>query len=89
MGYGVEMDEKAKDFLVKKGWDEQYGARPLRRAIQRYVEDDLADEIIKAVILPGDTVKITADDEKIAFEIEKGETSRQLEEAFAGEKCEV
>jgi ATP-dependent Clp protease ATP-binding subunit ClpC len=85
MGYGVEMDEKAKDFLVKKGWDEQYGARPLRRAIQRYVEDDLADEIIKADILPGDTVKITADDEKISFEIEKGETSRQLEEAFAGE----
>ena len=85
MGYGVEMDEKAKDFLVAKGWDEQYGARPLRRAIQRYVEDDLADEIIKAVILPGDTVKITADDEKISFEIEKGETSRQLEEAFAGE----
>ena len=98
MGYGVEMDEKAKDFLVKKGWDEQYGARPLRRAIQRYVEDDLADGMIAAeghdcvflaVILPGDTVKITADDEKIAFEIEKGETSRQLEEAFAGEKCEV
>ena len=85
MGYGVEMDEKAKDFLVAKGWDEQYGARPLRRAIQRYVEDDLADEIIKADILPGDTVKITADDEKISFEIEKGETSRQLEEAFAGE----
>ncbi len=85
MGYGVEMDEKAKDFLVAKGWDEQYGARPLRRAIQRYVEDDLADEIIKADILPGDTVKITAADDKISFEIEKGETSRQLEEAFAGE----
>ena len=85
MGYGVEMDEKAKDFLVAKGWDEQYGARPLRRAIQRYVEDDLADEIIKADILPGDTVKITADDKKISFEIEKGETSRQLEEAFSVE----
>ncbi|MBR4229692.1 MAG: ATP-dependent Clp protease ATP-binding subunit, partial [Bacteroidales bacterium] len=81
MGYGVEMDEKAKDFLVAKGWDEQYGARPLRRAIQRYIEDDLADEIIKAVILPGDTIKVSADEDKITFEIEKGETSSQLMEA--------
>ncbi len=81
MGYSVEMDEKAKDFLVAKGWDEQYGARPLRRAIQRYIEDDLADEIIRAVILPGDTIKISADEDKIIFDIEKGETSRGLMEA--------
>ena len=82
MGYGVEMDERAKDFLVKKGWDEQYGARPLRRAIQRYIEDDLADEIIRAVILPGDTIRISSDDERITFDIEKGETSRGLIEAL-------
>ncbi|MBR4773382.1 MAG: AAA family ATPase, partial [Bacteroidales bacterium] len=79
MGFGVEMDDKAKDFLVKKGWDEQYGARPLRRAIQRYIEDDLADEIIKADILPGDTIRVTADEDKITFEIEKGETSKALD----------
>ncbi|MBR2958598.1 MAG: ATP-dependent Clp protease ATP-binding subunit, partial [Bacteroidales bacterium] len=85
MGFEVEMDEKAKDFLVAKGWDEQYGARPLRRAIQRYVEDDLADEIIKADILPGDTIHITADEERITFDIEKGETSKQLDEAFNAE----
>ncbi len=85
MGFEVEMDEKAKDFLVAKGWDEQYGARPLRRAIQRYVEDDLADEIIKADILPGDTIHITADEERISFDIEKGETSKQLDEAFNAE----
>ncbi len=89
MGFEVEMDEKAKDFIVAKGWDEQYGARPLRRAIQRYVEDDLADEIIKADILPGDTIKITADEEKVFFEIEKGETSKQLDEALATEKVEA
>ena len=79
MGFGVEMDERAKDFLVKKGWDEQYGARPLRRAIQRYIEDDLADEIIRADILPGDTIRITADDEHVFFDIEKGETSKALD----------
>ena len=89
MGFEVEMDERAKDFLVAKGWDEQYGARPLRRAIQRWVEDDLADEIIRADILPGDTIKITSDDEKITFEIEKGETSRQLEDAFSAEPAPV
>ena len=85
MGFSVEMDEKAKDFIVSKGWDENYGARPLRRAIQRYVEDDLADEIIKADILPGDTIKITADEEHVFFEVEKGETSKQLDEALAGD----
>ena len=85
MGFEVRMDEKAKDFIVAKGWDENYGARPLRRAIQRYVEDDLADEIIKADILPGDTIEITADDDHVFFNIEKGETSRQLDEALAPE----
>ena len=89
MGFEVEMDEKAKDFLVKKGWDEQYGARPLRRAIQRYIEDDLADEIIKADILPGDTIRVTSDDEKITFDIEKGETSKALDEALTTEPTTV
>ena len=85
MGFDVEMDDKAKDFIVAKGWDEQYGARPLRRAIQRYIEDDLADEIIKADILPGDTIKITADDEHVFFDIKKGETSKALDEALTTE----
>lgn len=92
MGYEISIDEAAKDFLVKKGWDSQYGARPLKRAIQRYIEDDLAEEIIKADILTGDTILITTskddsvspiDKEKIVFEIEKGETSRQLSEAIS------
>ena len=86
MGYEITIDEKAKDFLVKKGWDAQFGARPLKRAIQRYIEDDLAEEIIKADILSGDTINITTsedgDKEKIVFEIEKGEASRQLSEAI-------
>ena len=85
MGYGIDLDDKAKDFILKKGWDEQYGARPLKRAIQHYIEDDLADEIIKADILPGDTIHITTDesieggDQKLTFKIEKGTTSQQLE----------
>jgi ATP-dependent Clp protease ATP-binding subunit ClpC len=89
MGFGVEMDEKAKDFLVAKGWDEQYGARPLRRAIQRYIEDDLADEIIRADILPGDTINVTAKDDKITFDIKKGETSIALDEELRGNTAVV
>ncbi len=89
MGFEVTMDERAKDFLVSKGWDEQYGARPLRRAIQRYIEDDLADEIIKADILPGDTIRITADEEHVFFDIEKGEASKALDAELQSKPLEA
>ena len=86
MGFSINIDERAKDFLVKKGWDSQFGARPLRRAIQRYIEDDLADEIIKADLIMGDTINITAVgedlDEKITFDIVKGSTSHLLDQAI-------
>ena len=87
MGFGIDIDDKAKDFILRKGWDEQYGARPLKRAIQHYIEDDLADEIIKADLLPGDTIHITAlDDDKtenLTFTIEKGDTSHQFDAALS------
>ena len=47
MGYQIELTEKAKDFLSEKGYDPQYGARPLNRAIQKYLEDPVAEEILK------------------------------------------
>lgn len=84
MGYHITIDNQAKDFLIKKGWDAEFGARPLKRSIQRYVEDDLAEEIIKAVVLPGDTIAITTTGdnlaEKIAFTVVHGEESKQLEQ---------
>ena len=83
MGYEITIDDAAKDYLVKKGWDAQFGARPLKRAIQRYIEDDLAEEIIKADILPGDTINVTASDEKILFNIEKGDTSKAFDRVLA------
>ncbi len=88
MGFGIDIDEKAKDFILRKGWDEQYGARPLKRAIQHYIEDDLADEIIKADILPGDTIHITSlegdtQPEGLTFTIEKGSTSQQFDAALS------
>ena len=54
----LELTDDAKDLLVEKGWDPAMGARPLRRAIQRYIEDPLADFVLKAELTPGGTVMV-------------------------------
>jgi len=56
LGYHVELTEKAKDFLAEKGYDQQFGARPLNRAIQKYLEDPVAEEILKGEITEGGTI---------------------------------
>ena len=56
LGYQIELTDKAKDFLADKGYDQQYGARPLNRAIQRYLEDVLAEEILKGELSEGDII---------------------------------
>ncbi|MCF8229538.1 MAG: ATP-dependent Clp protease ATP-binding subunit [Bacteroidales bacterium] len=75
LGYEIEVTKKAKGFIVEKGWDEQYGARPLKRAIQKYVEDPLAEEIIKTKLGPGDMIKVDFDGRKkeITIKIKKSE----------------
>jgi ATP-dependent Clp protease ATP-binding subunit ClpC len=58
----LELTDEAKDILVEKGWDPSMGARPLRRAIQRYIEDPLADEVLRqGQMTPGSTVMISRD----------------------------
>jgi ATP-dependent Clp protease ATP-binding subunit ClpC len=54
----LELTEGAEDFLVEKGWDPSMGARPLRRAIQRYIEDPLADFVLRAELIEGGTVLV-------------------------------
>ena len=56
MGYKIELTEKAKDFIANKGYDQQYGARPLNRAIQKYLEDAIAEEILKGDLSEGDVI---------------------------------
>ena len=56
LGYSVELTEKAKDFIAEKGYDSQYGARPLNRAIQKYLEDPVAEEILKGDLSAGDVI---------------------------------
>jgi ATP-dependent Clp protease ATP-binding subunit ClpC len=67
LGYKIELTEKAKDFLSEKGYDQQYGARPLNRAIQKYLEDAVAEEILKGDLSEGDV--ITADHDGKASEL--------------------
>jgi ATP-dependent Clp protease ATP-binding subunit ClpC len=63
----LELDEKAKEFLVEKGYDPQYGARPMRRAVERFFEDPLAEEILKGVLHEGELIQVTANKEKLLF----------------------
>ncbi|MBS1682981.1 MAG: ATP-dependent Clp protease ATP-binding subunit [Bacteroidetes bacterium] len=56
LGYTIELTEKAKDFLAEKGYDQQFGARPLNRAIQKYLEDPVAEEILKGEVTEGGTI---------------------------------
>jgi ATP-dependent Clp protease ATP-binding subunit ClpC len=56
LGYNVELSEKAKDFIAEKGYDQQFGARPLNRAIQKYLEDPVAEEILKGEVTEGGTI---------------------------------
>jgi ATP-dependent Clp protease ATP-binding subunit ClpC len=56
LGYNIELTDKAKDFLSNKGYDPAYGARPLNRAIQKYLEDPVAEEILKGDVHQGDTI---------------------------------
>ena len=64
LGYFIEISDKAKDFIAEKGFDQQYGARPLKRALQKYLEDALADMMLEAKLQPGDTIVVDFDNDK-------------------------
>lgn len=64
LGYTLEISESAKDFIATKGYDVQFGARPLKRAIQKYLEDEMAELIIRASVGEGDTIVIDFDTEE-------------------------
>jgi len=64
LGYKIKISKKAKEQIVEKGWDPQFGARPLKRAIQKYVEDVLAEELIKHKLSENDTVHLGYDEKK-------------------------
>ena len=69
LGYKIELSTEAKDFIAEKGFDVNYGARPLKRAIQKYLEDPLAEEIIKAEMSEGDIIVVNFDKETSTLKI--------------------
>lgn len=72
LGFSLTMTDEAKKYIAEKGYDQQFGARPLHRAIQKYLEDPLAEEILNHRIVSGDSVlaDFNKEDEKIVFTIE-------------------
>lgn len=78
LGYKLELTSEAKDYIAEKGWDEQFGARPLKRAIQKYVEDPLAEEIIRTKLHAGDLILLGYNKETsdITIEVTKHETAK-------------
>jgi ATP-dependent Clp protease ATP-binding subunit ClpC len=81
LGYHIKLTDEAKDFIAEKGYDEKFGARPLKRAIQKYLEDPLAEEIINSNIKMGDTLLVSFDKETetISMKVEKSKGSKKEE----------
>ena len=71
IGYHLQVDDAAKKFLATKGYDVQFGARPLKRAIQNYLEDGLSELIVSGDVQPGDTVSVTHKDGKDELTMQK------------------
>ncbi|WP_432410726.1 ATP-dependent Clp protease ATP-binding subunit [Rasiella sp. SM2506] len=83
IGYTLKLSEKAKDYIADKGFDKEYGARPLKRAIQKYIEDALAEEIINSNLKEGDTISMDLDEKtnelKIKIKKAKKEAASESE----------
>jgi ATP-dependent Clp protease ATP-binding subunit ClpC len=79
LGYTLKLSNKAKDYIADKGFDKKYGARPLKRAIQKYIEDALAEEIVNSKLTEGDTISMDLDDKKneLTIKIKKGEKVKE------------
>ena len=82
LGFSLELTEEAKNFIADKGYDQQFGARPLHRAIQKYLEDPLAEEILAMQIKQGDILVADLDQEKqkIQFTLKEGQAQKEATE---------
>ncbi|WP_066631813.1 ATP-dependent Clp protease ATP-binding subunit [Labilibacter marinus] len=86
LGYKLEITDKAKDYIASKGFDSNFGARPLKRAIQKYLEDEMAEVIIQASVSEGDVIKVDFNekDEKI-FSTVESEKKKTVKDSDASE----
>jgi ATP-dependent Clp protease ATP-binding subunit ClpC len=82
LGYGITLSDEAKSFVADEGFDEAFGARPLARALQKLIEDPLAEKIIGKELVEGDTVAIVLNDKELTFTIEKGPVIAEASETI-------
>jgi len=80
LGYSIKLTDEAKDFITEKGYDIQFGARPLKRAIQKYLEDPMAEVLIEASIREGDTILVGFDKEKEEITIKINKNKKKEKE---------
>ncbi|MCE4566915.1 ATP-dependent Clp protease ATP-binding subunit [Maribellus sp. CM-23] len=80
LNYKLKISPAAKDFIAEKGYDPQFGARPLKRAIQKYLEDEMAEIIIKASISDGDTISVGYDKKKDRLQMRILSNNKALKE---------
>jgi ATP-dependent Clp protease ATP-binding subunit ClpC len=77
----LEVRDDARDYLIEKGSSLEFGARPLRRAIEQHLEDMLAEELLKSAFQPGDTIVVKVvgegDQRKLGFEVSRKESSQE------------
>src|SRR5262249_33960991 len=69
--------QSAKEFLIDKGYDPQYGARPMRRAVGRFLEDPLAEELLRGNVKSGDHVDVIAAEGKLSFQVAESQAARR------------
>ncbi|PKP10592.1 MAG: Clp protease ClpC [Bacteroidetes bacterium HGW-Bacteroidetes-4] len=83
LGYKLKITPKAKDYIADKGYDVQYGARPLKRAIQKYLEDEMAEVILKAEMIEGDVISILYDrkTENVKIKIESSKKTAEVRQS--------
>ena len=80
LGYNLTLSDKAKDYIADKGFDKQYGARPLKRAIQKYIEDALAEEIVSSKLKENDSIFMDLDDKTNELTIKITKAKKSVEE---------
>jgi len=79
LGYKIELSKVAKEFIAEKGFDKQYGARPLKRAIQKYIEDLLAEEIVNNRLTEGDQIVLDLEDSKECLIVQRSTTTESAD----------
>ena len=79
LGYNVKISKKAKDFICERGYDSKFGARPLKRAIQKYFEDPLSEKIVSTKIKKGDNINVNISKDKSSLEIKISNQNKSKE----------